>query len=223
MIPRDPDGHASAADIVLADNRFPQFVRPICEAARRRDLRVVLDADKTTAPDDPLFGIATLVIFSAECLSATTGLLDRAEALRAVARHTGAFLAVSDGPNDILFIAAGVVRPMPVFRVRAVDTLAAGDALHGGFALALAEGAEEAAALRFGAAVAGVKCTRIGGAGGMPRRAEVAPGELAGGAPSSKPARARWAWRANAAKARGGPFFRAGDTSCSENIFLCKA
>ena len=31
----------------------------------------------------------------------------------------------------------------------------------------------EAEALRFGAAVAGLKCTRIGGAGGMPRRAEV--------------------------------------------------
>lgn len=114
------------------------------------------------------------MIFSCECLAATTGRLDRAEALRAVARHTDAFLAVSDGPNDVLFIAAGAVRRMPVFPVRAVDTLGAGDALHGGFALALAEGVEEAAALRFGAAVAGVKCTRIGGAGGMPLRAEVA-------------------------------------------------
>jgi sulfofructose kinase len=174
VTPRDPDALAGAADIVLADNRFPPFVRPICEAARRRDRRVVLDADKATTPDDPLFGIATHVIFSCECLAATTGRLDRAEALRAVARHTDAVLAVSDGPNDVLFIAAGAVRRMPVFPVRAVDTLGAGDALHGGFALALAEGVEEAAALRFGAAVAGVKCTRIGGAGGMPLRAEVA-------------------------------------------------
>ena len=36
----------STADLVLADNRYPHFVRPICEAARRRNLRVVLDADK---------------------------------------------------------------------------------------------------------------------------------------------------------------------------------
>ena len=40
--------------------------------------------------------------------------------------------------------------------------------------LPLAEGAGETEALRFGAAVAGVKCTRIGGAGGMPVRTEVA-------------------------------------------------
>jgi len=33
----------------------------------------VLDADKAPAPGDPLLGIATHVIFSAECLSATTG------------------------------------------------------------------------------------------------------------------------------------------------------
>jgi sugar/nucleoside kinase (ribokinase family) len=63
---------------------------------------------------------------------------------------------------------------MPVFKICAVDTLGAGDALHGAFALALAEDAGEAEALRFGAAVAGLKCTRIGGAGGMPVRADVA-------------------------------------------------
>jgi sugar/nucleoside kinase (ribokinase family) len=37
----------------------------------------------------------------------------------------------------------------------------------------LAEGQSEAEALRFGAAVAGIKCTRMGGSGGAPKRAEV--------------------------------------------------
>ncbi|MGB8480668.1 MAG: hypothetical protein WCE63_17820, partial [Acidobacteriaceae bacterium] len=46
-------------------------------------------------------------------------------------------------------------------------------ALHGGFALALAEGRSETEALRFGAAVAGIKCTRIGGSAGAPTRTEV--------------------------------------------------
>jgi len=54
-----------------------------------------------------------------------------------------------------------------------VDTLAAGDVFHAGFALALAEGRDEPAALRFGAAAAGLKCTRFGGITGTPRRAEV--------------------------------------------------
>jgi sulfofructose kinase len=180
VTPRDPEALARSADIVLADNCVPQFVRPICEAARRRNVRVVLDADKETVEDDPLFRLATHVIFSSECLVATTGRPDLADGLAAVARHTPAFVAVSNGPDDILFIDTGAVRRMPVFQISAVDTLAAGDALHGGFALALAEGAGEAEALRFGAAVAGVKCTRIGGAGGMPVRTEVVA-LLAGG------------------------------------------
>jgi sulfofructose kinase len=103
-------------------------VRPICEAARRRNLRVVLDADKATVEDDPLFGIATHVVFSAECLAATTGRRDLAAGLAAIARHTAAFLAASDGPNDIVFLEGGAVRRVPVFQIRAVDTLGAGDA-----------------------------------------------------------------------------------------------
>jgi sulfofructose kinase len=171
--PRDPDALTATADLVLADNRYPQFVRPVCAAVRRRNMRVVLDADKATAEDDPLFRVATHVVFSSECLIATTGRNDLADGLRAIARRTEAFLAVSNGPDDILFLEGNAVRRVPVFAVEALDTLAAGDALHGGFALALAEGKSESDALRFGAAVAGLKCTRIGGSAGMPTRAEV--------------------------------------------------
>jgi sulfofructose kinase len=62
---------------------------------------------------------------------------------------------------------------LPVFAIDAVDTLGAGDALHGGFALALAEGRSEIEAMRFGAAVAGIKCSRVGGSTGAPSRTEV--------------------------------------------------
>ncbi len=173
VTPDDPETLAAAADLVLADNRYPQFVRPICAAARRRKTRVVLDADKSTVVDDPLFRIASHVVFSSECLSATTGRSDPAEGLEVMAQHTDAFLAVSNGPDDILFLEVRSVRRVPVFKIRAVDTLGAGDGLHGGFALALAEGKTEAEALRFGAAVAGIKCSRLGGSAGMPSRAEV--------------------------------------------------
>jgi sulfofructose kinase len=173
ITPSDPEALAAAADLVLADNRYPLFVRPICEAARRRNRRVVLDADKRTVVDDPLFRIASHVVFSSECLITTTGYGDLAEGLRCVARYTDSFLAVSNGPNDILFLEGSSLRRVPVFAIRAVDTLGAGDALHGGFAFALAEGQSEAEALRFGAAVAGLKCARMGGSAGLPTRAEV--------------------------------------------------
>ena len=169
----DPERTVAAADAVLADNRFPAFVRPICEAARRRNLPVVLDGDKATVEDDPLFRIATHVIFSSECLRATTGIDDLAEGLLHIGRRTDAFLAVSNGPGDVIYRDGSKACPLPVFKIKAVDTLGAGDAFHGGFALALAEGKSELEAMHFGAAVAGLKCSRIGGAAGAPTRAEV--------------------------------------------------
>jgi sugar/nucleoside kinase (ribokinase family) len=172
-VPEDADAVVAAADAVLADNRYPAFVQPICAAARRRKLPVVVDGDRPTVEDDPLFRMATHVIFSWECLRGTTGVADLGDGLKRIARHTGAFLAVSNGPDDIVYLDGGAVRHVPVFKIAAVDTLGAGDALHGGFALALAEGRPEVEALRFGAAVAGIKCSRLGGSAGAPTRPEV--------------------------------------------------
>ena len=90
-----------------------------------------------------------------------------------MAPRTEAFLAVSDGPGAVRYIADGEVRTMPVFKIEAIDTLAAGDVFHAGIALALAEGRDAVSAMRFGAAAAGLKCTRFGGSMGAPKRAEV--------------------------------------------------
>jgi len=183
--PDNPEQIISAADAVLADNRYPEFVRPICEAARRRNLPVVLDGDRPTIEDDPLFRVASHVVFSWECLRETTGIADLGEGLLRIAGKTDAFLAVSNGPDDIVYLDEGRVRRLPVFKIAAVDTLGAGDAFHGGFALALAEGRSEVEAMRFGAAVAGIKCTRIGGSAGAPKRPEVDAFLAANGGPGS--------------------------------------
>jgi sulfofructose kinase len=173
VVPDNPAAIVANADAVLADNRYPAFAEPICEAAQRRGIPVVVDGDRPTVPDDPMFRAATHVVFSSECLRETTGLADLDAGLMRVAKGTKAFLAVSNGADDILYLDGGKVRRSPVFRIKAVDTLGAGDALHGGFTLALAEGKSEAEALRFGSAVAGLKCTRLGGSAGAPTRAEV--------------------------------------------------
>jgi sulfofructose kinase len=170
-----PDASALVADIdiLLVDNRFPAFVLPICRAAAARGIPVVLDVDKATTAGDPLFATASHLIFSSEALTATAGTADLGAALNAVASGIRGFLAVTNGPDDVLWLEDGAVRRLPVFAVEAVDTLGAGDSFHGGFALALAEGRDEVAAMRFGAAAAALKCTRFGGISGTPQRAEV--------------------------------------------------
>lgn len=169
----DPDRLLANVTLLLADNRFPEFVRPICEAAKQHGIPVLLDADRPTVEDDPLLALPSHVVFSSECLRETTGLADLGEGLKRMAPRVRGFLAVSDGPHEVRYIRYGRLQTMPVFRIDAIDTLAAGDVFHAGIALALAEGCDEVAAMRFGAAAAGLKCTRFGGSMGAPTRAEV--------------------------------------------------
>jgi sulfofructose kinase len=192
-VPGDPAGLVKSVDAVLADNRFAGFVRPICSAARARGIPVILDADRPTRATDDLFQIATHVVFSSECLRATTGLHDLGEGLERIAQSTRSFLAVTDGPNDVVWREGCTRRNSSVFAVEAVDTLAAGDVFHGAFALALAEGRGLDAALRFAAAAAGLKCARVGGSAGAPSRAEVEL-LLATGSMSGAPRSARLGW-----------------------------
>src|SRR5262249_33556081 len=152
--PRDAAALVADVDIVMADNRFPDFVRPILQAAVRRGIPAVLDGDRATTADDPLFAIATHVIFSSEALRATVGSDDLAAALKVIAKVAPGFLAVTNGPEPILWLEHGDVRHMAAFPVEAVDTLGAGDTFHGAFALALAEGGNLLAAMRFAAAAA---------------------------------------------------------------------
>ena len=173
VTPLDPEKLVAGADAVLADNRFPDFSLPICRAALRRGIPVVLDADKPARPGEALFSACSHVVFSAESLRATMATDDLASALRQFGHATNAFLAVTNGANAVQWRDdGGAIREMPVFRVTAVDTLAAGDVFHGAFTFALIEGEDAAAAMRFAAAAASVKCTRFGGSTAAPTRAE---------------------------------------------------
>lgn len=76
----------------------------------------------------------------------------------------GAYLAAADGLRCMV----------PSFKVRAVDSTAAGDAFNGGLAVATMRGMGIQEAVRFGSAVAAVSVTRAGAQPAMPTEAEVA-------------------------------------------------
>lgn len=163
----------AGADVLLVDNRYPDFVLPIAQAARERNLIVVLDGEQTATPNTELLAAATHIVFSAEGLRAAARMDDLKAALHHIADRTGAFVAFTDGARDMAWLADDELRTLPSFRVKAVDTLAAGDVFHGAFAVALAEEQDTAAAMRFAAATAALKCTKFGGGTGAPKRDEV--------------------------------------------------
>jgi sulfofructose kinase len=120
-----------------------------------------------------LLKVTSHIVFSAEGLRAIAGMDDLAAALVQARTLTDAFLAVTDGANNVLWLDGATLRSFSVFKVKVIDTLGAGDVFHGAFALMLAEGQSEHDAMRFAAAAAAVKCTRFGGITGAPQRADV--------------------------------------------------
>ena len=122
---------------------------------------------------DPLLALGTHVIASTEALRATTRLEDHAAALQMLGKQLTGFVAVTDGPQGVYWLEPDGIQQMPAFPVQAIDTLGAGDAFHGAFAVALAEGRSRSDCLRFASATAALKCTRFGGASGSPKRAKV--------------------------------------------------
>jgi len=90
-----------------------------------------------------------------------------------IAQGAGAAI-ITLGEQGALFCdGARVVHQPAISAGPVVETTGAGDAFNGGFAVALAEGQDPVAAMRFGCATAGISVTRPGTAPSMPAREEI--------------------------------------------------
>ena len=169
-----PDELLQDVDAILTENRCAEFVTDVCAEATRRGLPVVVDADRVMSQREGILNASSHIIFSEEALQATAGLQDNIGALRKIAGLTPAFLGVTSGAKGVTWLGEdGVPKHARAFPVHTVDTLGAGDAFHGAFTVGMAEGQDIAAAMRFAAATAALKCTREGGAFASPQRADV--------------------------------------------------
>lgn len=170
-----PLERVAGAHAVLADLRWLEAVRAVFARAREERVPTILDAD--LGARDALADILPLTdyaVFSAPALADFTPDGTMAEKLTRILgfgpRHAG----VTQGAEGYTWQDAGqLLRHMPAFRVDPVDTTGAGDAFHGAFTLAIAEGRPTAEAARMGAACAALKCSRLGSRNGLPTRAEL--------------------------------------------------
>ncbi|HWJ75137.1 MAG TPA: PfkB family carbohydrate kinase [Kaistia sp.] len=169
-----PLGEIAALDAVVADNRWIEGAVAALGEARRLGRFAVLDADAGTGPRSiEAVRMASHAIFSEPGLAEIYGATDPAEGLGR-ALEDCPFVAVTLGARGALWCSAdGASGVVPAFPVEALETVGAGDVFHGAFAFALAGGEGEAAALRFAAAAAALKCARTGGRSSFPSRSAV--------------------------------------------------
>ncbi|TPJ68127.1 sugar kinase [Mesorhizobium sp. B2-7-1] len=166
----------SAFDAVLVDVRWPGAAALALSAARSIGRPAILDAD--TAPVEVLerlLPLASHIVASEPAARIVCGhALDPESACADLASRTDAFVAVTGGAAGTWWHdrATARVRHVQAPKVKAIDTLAAGDVFHGAFAVGLAEAMPMEEALRFASAAAALKCLRFGGRLGAPDRAE---------------------------------------------------
>ncbi|KAA2242283.1 PfkB family carbohydrate kinase [Salinarimonas soli] len=176
-LPRDTDWLPSTLpagiDGVLGDTRWQEGSAHLFRLARAAGKPAVLDGDRAPTVVPGLVDLATHVAFSLQGLRDLTGEGDARRALRAFGPRPGTWIAVTNGDEGVFWWRDGEIAHRPAFRVPVVDTLGAGDTWHGAFTVRLAEGADEAEAIRFASAAAALKCTRFGGRDGAPGRTEV--------------------------------------------------
>ena len=164
------------ADIVLADPRWRAGAASALRWARERGLPSVLDADIAPREDlRALVALAGWAVFSEPGLQCFAPGRETSAAL-ALSLDAGCEVAmVTRGAHSVLWMRRGVaLQEMKVPRIKARDTLGAGDAFHAALAVGLGEGMIESKAVAFAVVAAALKCQNGQGAFGAPRRADLA-------------------------------------------------
>jgi ribokinase len=173
-------GYLSGAKILLLQLETP-LAATIAAARLARQAGVKVIFDPAPARDLPagLYPLIDIITPNEVEAAQLVGFAIKTEADAACAADI--LLERGVGAAIIKMGAAGVVyaasQPeargtFPAFKVKAIDTVAAGDAFNGGLATALLEGQTLSEAIRWGAAAGALSATKAGAQPSMPTRAE---------------------------------------------------
>ncbi|MFZ0744637.1 MAG: PfkB family carbohydrate kinase [Terracidiphilus sp.] len=144
------------ASVVLVDGHYMQACQVWSGAAHSRGIQVVLDGGSWKAGTDELLKTVDTAICSADFMP--PGCLTEGQVLRFLLDRGVKNIALTKGAEPIRFISDGCTGVVPVPQVRLVDTMGAGDILHGAFCYFASNGSVFAKALRSAARVASESC-----------------------------------------------------------------
>ncbi|MBP9992673.1 MAG: ribokinase [Bacteroidales bacterium] len=181
LLPEDIDriGSFSRFDIVLCQLEIPlQTVEYIATKARRDGAKFVLNPAPACKLPDSLLSCVDILTpneTEAEIISGikVTDTESAAAAARKIMETGVGQVIVTLGSKGALLCSDKEQTLVPAFKVRAVDTTAAGDIFNGALCVALSEGKEMVNAIRFASAASSISVTRKGAQASAPYRNEV--------------------------------------------------
>lgn len=144
------------ASVVLVDGHYVQACQVWSKAARSRGIHVVLDGGSWKAGTDELLKTIDTAICSADFMP--PGCFSEDDMLKFLVDRGVKNIAITKGAKPIRFISDGSSGIVPVPQVRLVDTMGAGDILHGAFCYFASNRSVFEEALRSAARVASESC-----------------------------------------------------------------
>ncbi|MCV2394925.1 PfkB family carbohydrate kinase [Actinotalea sp. M2MS4P-6] len=158
----------SDADVLLVDGHHLDLALGAAGAARASGVPVLLDGGSWKPGLEALLALVDVAVVSADLRIPADVAADSSDLLATLLRLGPAVAARSRGAGLIEVLDAAGYREVPVGAVDVVDTLGAGDALHGALAAWLAAAGGRTgpdAALRWAGEVASASCTGRGARG----------------------------------------------------------
>ncbi len=145
--------------------------------ARAAGMPILMDAELTPPENDELAALSTHVVASLRFAQSRVGPCEFKEAAHRYFKKLSAadpkkVVGVTSGSHGSYFVWAGGEFHQPAFKVPIVDTTGCGDVFHGACCYGLSQGWELKRMAEFAAAVAALKCRKLGGRAGIPNRAE---------------------------------------------------
>jgi ribokinase len=168
----------SAAVLVMQLETPLETVQAAAEIAAKAGVRVILNPAPAQPLPDKLLELVSILTPNEHEAELLTGIKVTDEAAVAKAadklRARGVQTVILTlGPRGAFIADASGKQLVPGFKVKAVDTTAAGDIFNGSLAVALAEGKPLPAAVRFANAAAALSVTKLGAQPSAPTRKEI--------------------------------------------------
>ncbi len=164
--------------ILLQGELHPDMLRYLLNWGKMEEKTIMLNL----APAQPLEkeyveDLAYLVVNQTEASSLLAKPVDTIDQIKSAAEELGAMVKggviISLGVNGSYVIKDEVRELVPAFKVKAVDSTAAGDVYCGSLATALVEGQSLVDAVKFASAAAAIAVTRLGAQISVPTRVEI--------------------------------------------------
>lgn len=159
--------------ILLLDGHHPEAAIRAAKLAGKHKAKVLLDGGTFRLPMKALMALSDVVIASEAFAGQMTGRDDVKSALMKIYEYGPDWAVVTLGAQGAVAYNGKKFMAQKAFKVNVVDTTGAGDVYHGAFAYKYLSCPDLAEIMRFSAAVAAMKCRKLGGRCGIPEIKEV--------------------------------------------------